>query len=150
MNFLELLKPAPKAAIEFPLQLHDISWSGLASSRLIPQLLACLAICCALLVNKSALYHFPGPPAWPIIGNLPSLYHRHAERQFFEWSKKYGDVIRVQLGYMTILVVNSAAAAKPIFTGSATALSSRPVFHTFHKVSYLFIDSHVGSGLIDQ
>ncbi|KAA8646706.1 uncharacterized protein ATNIH1004_005381 [Aspergillus tanneri] len=46
----------------------------------------------------------------------------------------HGDVIRVQLGSMTILVVNSASAAKRVFAGSTTALSSRPVFHTFHEL----------------
>jgi hypothetical protein len=33
-----------------------------------------------------------------------------------------------------VLVVNSASAAKAIFLGHSNALSSRPVFYTFHKV----------------
>ncbi|KAJ3493704.1 hypothetical protein NLG97_g4566 [Lecanicillium saksenae] len=34
---------------------------------------------------------------------------------------------------MTVIVINSASAAKEVFTGSAAALSSRPIFHTFHQ-----------------
>ncbi|KAI0123703.1 cytochrome P450 CYP504B10 [Xylariales sp. AK1849] len=135
MDLHEIFHPVPKVIMELSLQLHELCWLELATSRLVRQLLACcLAIYCALLFKNSALRQFPGPPAWPIVGNLPSLYHQHAERQFFRWAKMHGDVIRVQLGSMTILVVNSASAAKHVFTGSATALSSRPVFHTFHKL----------------
>ncbi|KAK2616570.1 hypothetical protein QQS21_000393 [Conoideocrella luteorostrata] len=111
-----------------------MSWLELINFRLAWRLLACLAIFCAIFLRKPALRQFPGPPAWPIIGNLSSVYHKHAERQFFKWATIYGEVIRVQLGSMTILVVNSATAAKHIFTGSAAALSSRPVFHTFHEL----------------
>ncbi|KAJ6184687.1 Cytochrome P450 [Penicillium mononematosum] len=99
------------------------------------QLLACLVtILCAFLLRRKSVRQFPGPPAWPIIGNLASIYHCHAERQIFEWAKVHGDVVQVQFGSLTTLVVNSAAAAKEIFAGSATALSSRPVFHTFHNI----------------
>lgn len=44
-------------------------------------------------------------------------------------------MIQVKFGNMPVIVVNTAASAKEIFTGSAAALSSRPIFHTFHEVN---------------
>lgn len=125
--------------------LQQTNFSDPATSR-VRQLLVCLvAILCAFLLNRKPIRQFPGPTAWPIIGNLASIYHCHAERQFLEWAKVYGDVVQVQFGSLTTLVVNSAAAAKQIFAGSASALSSRPVFHTFHTVRCLTIPSTTDS-----
>lgn len=39
------------------------------------------------------------------------------------------------LGNVPVVVVNSAASAKVLFGQNAQALSSRPEFYTFHKVS---------------
>lgn len=140
MKFSGVFEPIPRATTQPLPYLQQINLSELATSRVVRQLLACLAtICCAFLFRRKPVRQFPGPAAWPIIGNLASIYHCHAERQFLKWAKVYGDVVQVQFGFMAILVVNSAAAAKDIFAGSATALSSRPVFHTFHNVYCLFI-----------
>ncbi|KAL2867565.1 cytochrome P450 [Aspergillus lucknowensis] len=114
--------------------LQQVNFSSPSASH-VRQVLACLLpIFCALLLRRKPARQFPGPTAWPIIGNLASIYHHHAERQFFEWAQVYGDVVQVQFGSLTTIVVNSAAAAKDIFEGSARALSSRPVFHTFHDI----------------
>lgn len=138
MNSSGVFELIPRAITQPLPYLQQINLSELATSSLVRQLLACLVtLCCALIFKRKPVPHFPGPAAWPIIGNLFSIYHCHAERQFSEWAKVYGDVIEVQLGFMRILVVNSAAAAKDIFAGSATALSSRPIFHTFHHVRCL-------------
>lgn len=122
---------------KFATQLHNTPSIDLSPSRLVLFLLIGSAIFYILWIRQSALRKFPGPPVWPIIGNLPSIYRQHAERQFLEWSAVYGDVIEVQFGSLPVIVVNTAAAAKNIFTGSAAALSSRPIFHTFHQVRCL-------------
>lgn len=75
-----------------------------------------------------------GPVGFLLIGNLWQIRTNAAEQYRF-WSKKYGGVYQVQLGNIPIVVVNTAAAAKAIFGQHSQALSSRPEFYTFHKVS---------------
>jgi 3-hydroxyphenylacetate 6-hydroxylase len=76
---------------------------------------------------------FSGPANWPLVGNIPDIKYNAAEK-YREWSKTYGAVYQIQLGNEPVIVVNSAEAAKKIFGGNSQALSSRPVFWTFHKV----------------
>ena len=76
---------------------------------------------------------FSGPTNWPIVGNIPDIKYNAAEK-YREWSKTYGAVYQIQLGNEPVVVVNSAAAARQIFGANSQALSSRPVFWTFHKV----------------
>lgn len=84
--------------------------------------------------HESPLFQFPGPPAWPIAGNIPSLYRRNVERQYAKWAAVYGDVFRVKLGVIPVLVINSASAAQKILVGKSSALASRPRLYTFHEV----------------
>ncbi|OAK93503.1 cytochrome P450 [Phaeosphaeriaceae sp. SRC1lsM3a] len=76
---------------------------------------------------------FTGPTNWPIVGNIPDIKYNAAEK-YREWSKTYGAVYQIQLGNEPVVVVNTADAARKIFGGNSQALSSRPVFWTFHKV----------------
>jgi 3-hydroxyphenylacetate 6-hydroxylase len=93
-----------------------------------------------ILANEYTRYSrrikgFSGPTNWPLVGNIPDIKYNAAEK-YREWSKIYGPVYQIQLGNEPVIVVNSARAAKKIFGGNSQALSSRPVFWTFHKVSY--------------
>ncbi|KAL5115105.1 hypothetical protein ACEQ8H_007020 [Pleosporales sp. CAS-2024a] len=76
---------------------------------------------------------FSGPTNWPIVGNIPDIKYNAAEK-YREWSEKFGAVYQIQLGNEPVIVVNSAEAARKIFGANSQALSSRPVFWTFHKV----------------
>jgi 3-hydroxyphenylacetate 6-hydroxylase len=76
---------------------------------------------------------FSGPTNWPIVGHIPDIKYNAAEK-YREWSKTFGAVYQIQLGNEPVIVVNSASAARKIFGGNSQALSSRPVFWTFHKV----------------
>ncbi|ORY18378.1 cytochrome P450 [Clohesyomyces aquaticus] len=76
---------------------------------------------------------FSGPRNWPLVGNIPDIKFNAAEK-YRQWSKIYGDVYQIQLGNVPVIVVNSAEAARKIFGQHSQALSSRPVFWTFHKV----------------
>ena len=78
---------------------------------------------------------FGGPPGRPIVGNLWQIRQKDAPEQYRQWAQKYGPVYQIQLGNIPVLVVNSAAAAKAIFSQHSHATSSRPEFYTFHKVS---------------
>lgn len=83
---------------------------------------------------------FNGPTNWPVVGNIPDIKYNAAEK-YREWSKIYGDVYQIQLGNVPVIVVNSAESARKIFGQNSQALSSRPVFWTFHKVCVLAIQS---------
>ncbi|KAK2616688.1 hypothetical protein QQS21_000300 [Conoideocrella luteorostrata] len=124
MEILEIFQPLRELIVQLPHQFCQLSWPKLSILGLIPPLVVFVAIYLALVLKSSSNGNFPGPRPWPIVGNLPSLYRCHAERQFLLWSKQLGDVIQVRFGNMTVVVVNSAASAKGIFTGSAAALSS--------------------------
>lgn len=91
-----------------------------------------------ILVNEYVRFSrrikgFSGPTNYPLVGNIPAIKYNAAEK-YREWSKVHGPVYQIQLGNEPVLVVNSAEAAKKIFGGNSQALSSRPVFWTFHKV----------------
>ena|SRR5271163_3359743 len=84
------------------------------------------------------LSDFVGPWGLPFVGNIYDIKPNAAE-QYREWSHQYGDVFQIQLGDIPVLVINSANAAKRIFSGHSNALSSRPVLYTFHKVLISFL-----------
>ncbi|TKX21908.1 3-hydroxyphenylacetate 6-hydroxylase-like protein [Elsinoe australis] len=83
--------------------------------------------------SKARLPLFRGPPGMPLVGNIPDIKYNAAET-YRLWAKTYGPVYQIQLGNIPVIVVNSAKSAKDIFGGFSQALSSRPVFYTFHKV----------------
>ncbi len=76
-----------------------------------------------------------GPRGLPVIGNMWDIRVNAAEK-YREWAKTFGDVYQVQLGNIPVVVINSAAAAKTLFGYNLQAMSSRPEFYTFHRVSW--------------
>lgn len=76
----------------------------------------------------------PGPRGLPLIGNLWDLRGVDAAEKYRVWAARFGDVYQVQLGNVTVVVVNSAAAARTVFGQGSQALASRPEFYTFHRV----------------
>lgn len=84
--------------------------------------------------NRSRIAGFGGPRGLPLVGNLLHVQDYSAQK-YQEWAKTYGDVYQVQLGNTTILLINSAAAAKKFFITNSHTFSSRPVTYTFGRVS---------------
>lgn len=76
-----------------------------------------------------------GPKGLPVIGNLWQIRVNAAEK-YRQWARVHGAVYQIQLGNVPVVVVNSAASAKVLFGQNAQALSSRPEFYTFHKVTF--------------
>ncbi|ROW05819.1 hypothetical protein VMCG_05131 [Cytospora schulzeri] len=107
-----------------------------------------------IFINEAVRYHvrvpgMKGPPGLPLIGNLWSI-RSNAAAQYYEWSKKYGDVYQVQMGSVPVVVVNSAKAAKQLWVGQSQALSSRPVTYTFHKVAATTAGLTIGTSPYDE
>ena len=82
---------------------------------------------------RARIPHIKGPRGLPVIGNFWDIRVNAAEK-YRQWSEEYGDVYQIMLGNIPVVVVNSAAAAKSIFSIDGRAMSSRPEFNTYRKV----------------
>ncbi|GAB7330188.1 hypothetical protein MBLNU13_g01854t2 [Cladosporium sp. NU13] len=98
----------------------------------------------------SPLKDFPGPPAWPMMGNYLSLYNKRPETVYKAWAQRYGRVFRVQIGFTPALIVNSGEAAKDMFTSNFQDLGSRPQLYTFHKIISSKLGTTVGGSGCDK
>jgi 3-hydroxyphenylacetate 6-hydroxylase len=58
----------------------------------------------------------------------------NAPETYRKWAQKYGPVFQIMLGNEPVVVINSAKAAYETFLSQGNAMSSRPMFYTFHKV----------------
>ncbi|XWS51317.1 hypothetical protein CRYUN_Cryun12cG0166600 [Craigia yunnanensis] len=67
----------------------------------------------------------PSPPKLPIIGNIHQL-GKLPHRSFRDFSKKYGSLLLLQLGYNPTLVVSSAQMAREIVKNHDIVFSNRP------------------------
>ncbi|KAI0458560.1 putative cytochrome P450 phenylacetate 2-hydroxylase [Xylaria acuta] len=74
----------------------------------------------------------PGPPGLPVVGNLTQMKHGHIQKMA-EWTKKYGDVIRVSLGEREAVFINSHKALARTIVQQGPAYQSRPTFKLFHS-----------------
>lgn len=98
----------------------------------------------ALLVGYIAINEYmrrrsmiPGvasPPQQIIFGHLPYFAHEGVAGPCRKWAEEYGPVYQIKLGNITAVTVNTAAAAKHIFSHQSHATSSRPELYTLHKV----------------
>jgi len=122
------------STIVLPFLLDQVTHHALRSAAIAVVLLPLTYLLVTEFQRKQArIASFDGPPGLPVIGNIGDIKYNAAEK-YREWSKTYGDVYQIQLGNVPVLVVNSAKAARVLFGQNAQALSSRPVFYTFHKV----------------
>ncbi|KAF4311842.1 putative cytochrome p450 phenylacetate 2- protein [Botryosphaeria dothidea] len=85
-----------------------------------------------LLGGASHSVTLPGPPGLPIVGNLLELSNGHVPK-IAEWTKKYGDVIRVSLGQREAVFISSHKALAKTVVQQGPAYQSRPTFKLFHS-----------------
>ncbi|KAK6943959.1 Cytochrome P450 [Dillenia turbinata] len=67
----------------------------------------------------------PGPPGWPVIGNMLDLGGVMPHQTLYKLQSKYGPVMWLQLGSVGTLVVQSAKAAADLFKNHDIAISDR-------------------------
>ncbi|EGO26598.1 hypothetical protein SERLADRAFT_414563 [Serpula lacrymans var. lacrymans S7.9] len=72
----------------------------------------------------------PGPPGYPIIGNLFQLGKCWSET-FRLWGFKYGEVFAVRLGERDVVIINTPRAAMELLEKQGGAYISRPYFTHF-------------------
>eukprot|EP01018_Ginkgo_biloba_P006517 Gb_41086 [translate_table: standard] len=68
----------------------------------------------------------PGPPAWPIVGNLFQLGSKLNE-SLYQLSKKYGPLMTLQLGMKTAVVISSPAIAKEVLKDNDQIFAGRTI-----------------------
>eukprot|EP01018_Ginkgo_biloba_P018167 Gb_12030 [translate_table: standard] len=81
----------------------------------------------------------PGPPCWPIVGNLFQLGQK-PNVSLCALAKKYGPLMTLHLGMQTTVVVSSPAMAKEFLCTNDHLLAGRPpkqiaMFHSYHQSS---------------
>ncbi|XP_047326159.1 cytochrome P450 71A1-like [Impatiens glandulifera] len=78
----------------------------------------------------------PGPPRFPIIGNLHQLNFANLHGHLYQLSHKYGPLMSLRLGSLTAIVVSSAEIAKEALSTHDRQLAGRPTFYGQMKISY--------------
>ncbi|KAG1852552.1 cytochrome P450 [Suillus subluteus] len=76
--------------------------------------------------KKPAAYP-PGPPGWPLIGNVLDVPHIKPWLTFTEWGKKYGDILHIEVLGQHIVVLNSLKIAIDMLDNKSTIYSDRPI-----------------------
>ncbi|GLJ32237.1 hypothetical protein SUGI_0648830 [Cryptomeria japonica] len=77
----------------------------------------------------------PGPPAWPIVGNLFQLGRRPHE-SLHALSLQYGPLMTLRLGMKTTVVVSSPAMAKEVLKTHDHILAGRTVLEFAKSLSH--------------
>ncbi|KAJ7670072.1 cytochrome P450 [Mycena polygramma] len=70
----------------------------------------------------------PGPPGLPIIGHLLRMPSTDAAFVFHEWSKIYGDVMRLEVLGQVMIILDSYEAAVDLLDKRGLIYSDRPAF----------------------
>ncbi|KAF9458175.1 cytochrome P450 [Collybia nuda] len=78
----------------------------------------------------------PGPPADPIIGHLRKIPPDNQETLFYQWGKKYGDVMHLHFLGRSVIILNSAKAATDLMDKRSANYSDRPHFALFEMMGW--------------
>lgn len=68
----------------------------------------------------------PGPHPLPIIGNIHQAPKTYPERQYHEWTKKYGPIFKLQMGLQPVIVLGNYETAHQLLDKRGDIYSSRP------------------------
>jgi hypothetical protein len=77
----------------------------------------------------------PGPPTWPVIGNLHLMPKEKGHLQFQKWAEEYGPVYSLILGTKVMIVLSSDQAIKDLLDKRSAIYSSRPDMYLGQIVS---------------
>ncbi|KAG8374166.1 hypothetical protein BUALT_Bualt11G0102600 [Buddleja alternifolia] len=86
--------------------------------------------------SSSKLRPPPGPRGWPLIGNIFDV-GTSAHQSFHELQSNYGPVLRLKLGTVNTVVLQSAAAAAELFKKHDLQFSDRQVLDSLTACDYI-------------
>ncbi|KAL3642651.1 hypothetical protein CASFOL_013466 [Castilleja foliolosa] len=84
--------------------------------------------------NGASKPHPPGPPGWPVVGNIFDLGET-PHQTLYKLQADYGPVIWLKLGAINTMVVQSAEAASELFKKYDLPFADRKVPVRFHDIS---------------
>jgi cytochrome P450 len=89
-----------------------------------------------LIISRKAAGKLPpGPPGWPIVGNLLQLGEK-PNQSLYHLAAKYGPLMTLRLGMKTAVVVSSPAMAKEVLKTHDQVFSGRTVIEAAKYLSY--------------
>ncbi|CAK9184597.1 unnamed protein product [Ilex paraguariensis] len=86
-------------------------------------------------VKGSSKQRPPGPPGWPIVGNMFDL-GTMPHQTFYKLRAKYGPVLWLKLGLVDTMVIQSAKAAAELFKNHDLPFSDRKVPEAITALGY--------------
>lgn len=92
------------------------------------------------LVNAARLGSLPGPPRWPIVGNIPDLL-KEPWLRFFEFYQQYGGIYKMFIWGQPLVVVSDPELVREIFL-------TNPDHYPKNNWSYSFFEPILGEGLV--
>ncbi|KAM3852582.1 cytochrome P450 2K1-like [Vipera latastei] len=73
----------------------------------------------------------PGPRTIPILGNLHMIDLKRPYRTMIEWSKEYGPIFRIKMGFQEMVVLTGYEMVKEALVNQADAFADRPIIPIF-------------------
>ncbi|KAJ4905362.1 Cytochrome P450 76C4 [Raphanus sativus] len=77
----------------------------------------------------------PGPPGWPIIGNILQI-GKAPHRSLADLSKIYGPVMGLRLGSLTTVIISSPEAAREVLKTHDQVMSGRIIFDPVRSIDH--------------
>ena len=84
--------------------------------------------------SRDPLSTIPGPPCLPVIGSVLSVGMR-PHVSFMRLWKRYGDIFRIQIGCVPVVVLNSVSVIREATVEQRDVFSGRPRLFTFQLAS---------------
>lgn len=89
-----------------------------------------VVLCIALVLFRRPLRGIPGPWGFPLFGHLP-LLGSTPQQTLTSWSKKYGDLYKLQFGVWPLVVVNGYKSVREALFKQGEIFADRPRFQAF-------------------